>query len=142
MEELKAQGIRTAEMVVEPLPVTTAFLGACLDAEAAEAAVKALRKAGVVDADGYQTVDSRARRWVRPVKKAIKGKSKDTLVPDESCISELMNVVWAQHEFTADRAEEMLDFCEGGATSRNQKGGTGISMELLQYSARISARSK
>merc|ERR1712228_40771 len=57
--------------------------------------------------------DARNRKWVSVVRKALSGKTSDTLVSDESCLAEEMNVAWAEHEFTSQYAEEILNFCEG-----------------------------
>jgi len=113
---LQTEGIRTAEIKVEPSPVTPELLAPCLVLDVAQDVVTALHRHGLVDERGFLELDSRTRRWVRPVRHAISGKSDDTLDPDESCISEILNVAWASHEFTSRHAGDMLDFCEEHGT--------------------------
>eukprot|EP00419_Tripos_fusus_P009266 CAMPEP_0172663670 /NCGR_PEP_ID=MMETSP1074-20121228/6087_1 /TAXON_ID=2916 /ORGANISM="Ceratium fusus, Strain PA161109" /LENGTH=423 /DNA_ID=CAMNT_0013479705 /DNA_START=59 /DNA_END=1330 /DNA_ORIENTATION=- len=130
---LKDQGIRTAKLKVKPHKVDADFLSPCLDKAVAEKAVRSLQRNGtILDEHGFLTQDARSRVWVEPIRMAIQGRSNDTLKADESCISERMNVAWAFHEFTAQFAEEMLDFCEqrgmfaqsSSVNSGNTTGGT------------------
>lgn len=125
---LKAQGIRTSKLKVKPHKVDAAFLSPCLGEALAEKAVESLQKNGtILDEHGFLMQDARARFWVEPIRTAIEGRSEDTLKADESCISERMNVAWAFHEFTAQYAEEMLDFCEHrGTFSENSSGHSGM----------------
>jgi len=109
---LQKEGIRTAEIKVEPSPVTPELLAPCIGLEVAQDVVTALHGHGLVNEQGFLELDSRARRWVRPVRHAIAGRSDDTLDPDESCVSEILNVAWASHEFTSQHTGDMLDFCE------------------------------
>merc|ERR1712008_5381 len=109
---LEKENIRVAEIKVDPSPVTPELLAPCLGPDAAQDVVAALHRHGLVNEQGFLELDSRARRWVRPVRHAIAGRSDDTLDPDESCISEILNVAWASHEFTSQHAGDMLDFCE------------------------------
>lgn len=109
---LRAKGVRAAKIKVHPHEVTPAFLEDCLSPELARRVVEALKKHSVLDNEGYLKEDSRSGAWVKPIQPIIEGRSNDTLVPDESCISEKMNVAWAFHEFTGEFAEDMLDFCE------------------------------
>lgn len=106
-------GIRAGEIEAKPMPLTPAFLGRCISADLGNAVIEALHEADVIDKDGYLKADARKRAWVEPTRRAIAGKSRDTLIPDKSCLSELMNVAWSFHEFTGEYSEEIIDFCEG-----------------------------
>lgn len=110
---LQARGVRVAKLEVGPRPVTADFLERCLSPELAKKVAEAMRGSGLLDREGLLKQDARGRKWVGVVEPIIKGKSSDTLVPDESCLSERLNVAWAFHEFAAQYATEMLDFCEG-----------------------------
>jgi len=112
VRELEGAGVRVGEIAVEPMAVTAELLSRCLAESLAHDVATALREHGLVDDRGHLLGDSRARRWVRSVRRALAGRSDDTLAPDESCIAELMNVAWAQHEMTSEYAGEILDFCE------------------------------
>lgn len=70
-----------------------------------------LRAKGFLDAQGKLKVDPRTSQWRSVVKRVIG--ATDSLVHDESGIAELLNVAYAQHEFTARYADEALNFCEG-----------------------------
>jgi len=126
-QALKDQGVRTAKLRVKPHRVDAAFLSPCLGKVLAEKAAESLQKNGtILDEHGFLMQDARARDWVEPIRTAIEGRSEDTLKADESCISERMNVAWAFHEFTAQYAEEMLDFCEHrGMFSESSSGNSG-----------------
>jgi len=113
---LEKEGIRTAEIKVGPVPVTPELLAPCLGPGVAQDVVTALHRHGLVNEQGFLELDSRTRRWVRPVRQAVGGRSDDTLDPDESCISEILNVAWASHEFTSQHVGDMLDFCENKGT--------------------------
>mmetsp|Transcript_67024 Transcript_67024/g.187387 ORF Transcript_67024/g.187387 Transcript_67024/m.187387 type:complete len:326 (-) Transcript_67024:77-1054(-) len=110
--ELRGRGIRSSELLVKPAPVTEQLLGQCLDAEPAADVLRAMQADKLLDEHDMLKDDARRRMWVKTVREAIAGRSTDTLVGDESCLSELFNVAWAQHEFTSQYAEEMLKFCE------------------------------
>eukprot|EP00928_Gymnodinium_smaydae_P043468 TRINITY_DN29111_c0_g1_i1.p1 TRINITY_DN29111_c0_g1~~TRINITY_DN29111_c0_g1_i1.p1 ORF type:complete len:401 (+),score=81.66 TRINITY_DN29111_c0_g1_i1:101-1204(+) len=113
---LRTQGVRVGEIRVDPVPVTAALLAPCLPAALAEEAVQALREDGHLDDSGFLKQDARRRAWVPSLAKVLVGQRprRDSLLPDESCLAEILNVAWAKHEFVARYAEEMLDFCEEG----------------------------
>lgn len=117
LERLRQQRVISAEIEVAPLPVTTTLLQRCLAPNVADDVVQALKATELLDPQGYLKWDSRERRWAKVVRVALRGRSNDTLRPDESCLSEEMNVAWAKHEFTAQYAAEMIDFCEGSVGS-------------------------
>eukprot|EP00435_Cladocopium_sp_Y103_P045084 s414_g12.t2 len=112
IQDLKSRNVRVSEIRAEPQKVTEEFLTKCVDAKKAEQLVKAYQEGGIIDSDGFLTNDGRTRFWTATTEKVL-GTEKDSLVPDESCMSELMNVAWAMHEFTSQFAKEVFDFCEG-----------------------------
>jgi len=118
--DLQSDGVRTKEIRVDPKPVTAELLQACLSPDAASDVAAAVKAAGLLDVQGLLKKDARSRLWVVPVRRALAGRSEDSLAPDESCLAEVFNVAWAMHEFTAEHSEMMLDFCEvaaGGAAT-------------------------
>lgn len=44
----------------------------------------------------------------------------DSLVADESPLSELLNVAWASHEITSQYGGHILDFCESHRVSGDE----------------------
>eukprot|EP00429_Kryptoperidinium_foliaceum_P068125 CAMPEP_0176066770 /NCGR_PEP_ID=MMETSP0120_2-20121206/33323_1 /TAXON_ID=160619 /ORGANISM="Kryptoperidinium foliaceum, Strain CCMP 1326" /LENGTH=329 /DNA_ID=CAMNT_0017400379 /DNA_START=27 /DNA_END=1016 /DNA_ORIENTATION=+ len=112
MQVLRSKGIRSKEIPVRPVPVTEEFLAQCFDKATAADVLRAMQADKLLDHQGLLAEDARRRVWVKTVRTAIAGRSSDTLEADESCMAELLNVAWAQHEFTSQFAEEMLDFCE------------------------------
>jgi len=110
---LRKQGVRVSELQVNPRPVTAEFLAPCLNEELASEAMEALHADGLLDGAGHLKRDARERQWVPILAAVLSGRGvQDTLMPDESCLAELMNVAWAKHEFSAQFAEQILDFCE------------------------------
>jgi len=126
LAQLRRRGIRADEIEVKPVPITAEFLSPCFPADLADDVLSALKSSNLLDEGGLLKRDARSQLWHDPVAAVLGGKE-DNLVPDEGCLSELMNVAYAQHEFTAQHAEEMLDFCESkgayapaGAIEREQ----------------------
>jgi len=112
MESLKRQGVVVGEIVLKPLPVTTSMLERCVAKNIAVQILQSLRAKGHVDSSGFLKQDPRLRAWVRDVAATVP-ETLDTLVRDESCIGEELNVAFAMHEFSAEHAHTMFDFCEG-----------------------------
>jgi len=112
INDLKTRNVRVGEIRLEPRPITTSFLQGCVSEADAASLIQAFKDASVVDDEGFLRENSRLREWVPAARRALPN-SPDTFEPDESCLSELMNVAWAQHEFSAQYAKEIIDFCEG-----------------------------
>ena len=75
---------------------------------------EALIKARYVDAQGILTEDPRFSNWREIALKSIPhiAPVKDSLVADQSPISELMNVAWASHEITDEYIDDVITFFE------------------------------
>jgi len=117
IQDLKSRNVRVSEIRAEPQKITEEFLMKCMDAKKAQQLVKVYQEDGIIDSDGFLTNDGRSRFWTGSAEKVL-GTS-ESLVPDESCLSELMNVAWAMHEFTSQFAKEVFDFCEGKEISHS-----------------------
>ncbi|CAK0836589.1 unnamed protein product [Prorocentrum cordatum] len=113
IRDLRERDVRVWELKVLQRPVTEAFLEQCMPAEAARQGLKALRHASLLDSRGFLKNGSRHRLWVKPLQEAVGATVSDTFEADASCVSELMNVADAIHEFTAEYSEQMSNFCEG-----------------------------
>jgi len=51
----------------------------------------------------------------------------------EACLPERLNVAWAYHEFTAQYADDMLDFCEEtGRYARNDTNASDIDTNMIK----------
>ncbi|CAK0814974.1 unnamed protein product [Prorocentrum cordatum] len=112
LAELRAAGVRAAEIRVEPRPVTVQLLRRCYAAEGALEVLQALSEQGLLDSRGFLVADPRERSWAHAVEAAL-GVDPASLEADESCLAEEFNIAWAVHEITSQYAEEQLDFCEG-----------------------------
>merc|ERR1719454_1722493 len=51
--------------------------------------------------------------WSHPITKFMKAYDGDTLVKDHSKLHQIMQVAFAEHEFTAEYTDHIIDFCEG-----------------------------
>jgi hypothetical protein len=109
---LRSDGVRVGEILLQPLPVTTSMLERCVSKSTALEILQRLQAKGHVDNSGFLLQDPRLRTWVKDVAEIVP-ETLDTLVPDESCIAEELNVAFAMHEFSAEHAHTMFDFCEG-----------------------------
>lgn len=119
LQDLKKRGTAAAEIQVKESKVTSSFFAdhrgveGKISKDAANDIVDALKKGNFVSEEGLLQEDPRQSDWrdvVRPV--VVKHNVGDDLQPDESVLAELMNVLWAQHEFSSADAASMLDFCE------------------------------
>jgi len=109
--DLTSRGVPVKELRVEPRAITPAFLQSCLAEADAAKLVTALQDHSVVDSKGFLLSDARGREWVPAALETLPN-SLDSFKPDASCLAELLNVAWAKHEFSAQYAEEIFDFCE------------------------------
>jgi hypothetical protein len=70
--------------------------------------VHALQNGGFLDSKGHLIEDPRRTNWRSLLQPFAHN---DTLVPDASPISEILNVAYGKHEMTRDSVDEMLDEC-------------------------------
>jgi len=117
--ELEGRNVTCQELRVDEQAVTATLLHRCMNLTVAHTVVQALFTGGFINEEGYLLQDPRQSRdgWFS----LLKGLSPfnaspptDSLLADESPVSELLNVAWAQHEITSKYAEDILDFCEKG----------------------------
>ena len=80
-----------------------------------EQMVRALHDAGFIDKESDELMeDPRHSNWRAIVSQYSQ---RDSLIADESSISEIMNVAWGKHELTRDGVEEALKFCMQNMTT-------------------------
>ena len=112
VRSLKEEKHYARHLRVDSLPITESFFSdriTTITLEQSTAMVKALEQAHYLDPQTKQLVgDPRETKWrdvLRPHAPAS-----DTFVADESPISEVMNVAWAEHEMTRDGVEEAIQY--------------------------------
>lgn len=101
-------------VVAQPVPINSTFFSqhipGRISVSLSEKIAKALKERGFIDpATGLLLEDPRASEWRAPLYSLL-GSDVDSLVADQSAISELMNVAWASHELTALYDEKILAF--------------------------------
>eukprot|EP00038_Savillea_parva_P013803 m.9294 g.9294 ORF g.9294 m.9294 type:complete len:356 (+) comp2619_c0_seq1:273-1340(+) len=108
---LSTQRIPTASITLRPHRVTSLYLTHKLGItpDIADTIVSRLTSAGVVDAHGMLNDDPRRTEWRRALH-GIAYLDNDTLVPDESPLSEVLNVAWAAHEIFSDANKEVFEW--------------------------------
>jgi len=111
LAELRQLGVNASEIVANPLPVTSSLLERAMSAPDANAVLEAFRAGGLLDKDGFLLQDPRGSDWREVVIAKEKVPQGDSLIADESPLSELLNVAFARHEFTSQFGLETLDFC-------------------------------
>eukprot|EP01036_Dinobryon_divergens_P028192 gene28192-37095_t len=100
---------------VEEKPITPTFFydhGQALSKEDSTAVHTALKKAALIGSDSFLTSDPRMSEWREVVKTALPHivPAVDSLEPDLSPISELLNLARAQHEITDDYLHEVFEW--------------------------------
>jgi hypothetical protein len=70
--------------------------------------VQSLQQGGFLDAQGYLKQDPRGSDWRSAVQPFAES---DTLLANQSAISEIMNVAYSMHEMSREGVAEGLDFC-------------------------------
>lgn len=109
--------IKSRHIRVPPLAITNNFFASRIPEitmDQSKRMVEALRKAGFLDSNGYLQDDPRQSHW-RETLKPIIDQSVDSLVADQSPISEVMNAAYGMHEMTRDGVKEALAFCLGSS---------------------------
>eukprot|EP01062_Namystynia_karyoxenos_P083199 TRINITY_DN9523_c0_g1_i1.p1 TRINITY_DN9523_c0_g1~~TRINITY_DN9523_c0_g1_i1.p1 ORF type:complete len:419 (+),score=97.42 TRINITY_DN9523_c0_g1_i1:81-1259(+) len=82
----------------------------------------ALRRLGLCDSAGRLHEDPRQSGWQRALHgdtpaATVLRELNDSLVPDASPLSELLNLAWAQHEIASDGIDEILAWLRSGGNS-------------------------
>lgn len=112
IKALQERGVPVIEFSLTPLRVTLDFLQRAFpswDGQLVTDVRQALVNGGFIDRAGNLYNDPRRSDW----RKAVRGlatKMGDSLVPDQSQLSEELNRAWGAHEMTADHFDEILDF--------------------------------
>ena len=114
VRRLGGQGVAAHALEVPPQKPTADFFLARIERlapETAHALHAALRRAGLLDADGYLANDPRRTPWRDALASAAlraalpgpaAGGAPDSLVGDQSAVAEALNVAWAAHEIASD----------------------------------------
>mmetsp|Transcript_130217 Transcript_130217/g.243644 ORF Transcript_130217/g.243644 Transcript_130217/m.243644 type:complete len:363 (-) Transcript_130217:150-1238(-) len=114
VEAITRNNARVSKQEVADVPVADEFEDEQYGISHGKQVVTQLEVNGFLDDQGKLKEDPRSSDWRSALKSppsVIDGV--DTLAPDESAVAELLNVAYAQHEFTSRYAREALDFCEG-----------------------------
>ena len=110
----KADSPSVREMTLAPKTITPDFFSdkGHLTTVDSRTLVQSLMAAGHLSKDGQLLEDPRRSDWRPAASKALPGvvPNIDSLVADESGISELLNMCWAQHEISNDNLHLMYDF--------------------------------
>lgn len=114
MRILKTLEVATVDFNVEPRPVTEQYLRDAVplwNVSTISEVVAALRRTGYINGSYFLVSDPRKSRW-REAVEHLKEKLGDSLIADQSALSEELNRAWASHETTSDFFMEALDFLE------------------------------
>jgi len=124
VQTLRRARVDAAALVATPEPLNETALyrrgpgpgGEVLPTRAdAAAVVAALRRGGFLDDQGYLLEDPRRSDWRSVVRPVV---TTDSLVAHASPISEILNVAWAEHEYTDAFLDETLDWLDAKASTR------------------------
>jgi len=106
-EHFKGLGVPVRETLLEPLPISETFFSerapATISKVRSKAVAESLKAQGLLDAEGYLKEDPRSSEWRDAVAPHA---GDDTLIPDQSTLSELLNVAYSLHELSADHFGE------------------------------------
>ena len=111
-QAIVSSNYKAKQIRLSPLPITKSFFSdriSDIPLETSESMVRALHSKGFLDrTDGFLKKDPRRSEW-RAVLELFT--YSDSLIADQSPISEVMNVAWGMHEMSRDRVKEALQFC-------------------------------
>lgn len=113
LEDLERQRIPCTHITLDPLPVSNDFFHERIPEYSLEQSTKmvqALKDGGYIDPQYSWLKDDPRRSDWRKVIRSFVSNSLDSLEPDESPISEVMNVAYGMHEMTRDGVREGLQF--------------------------------
>lgn len=109
--------MKTRHIRVPPLAISNHFFASRIpeiSLDQSKRMVEAFQNAGLLDSDGYLVDDPRRSPW-REALNSIVDQEVDSLVADQSPISEVLNAAYGMHEMTRDGVKEALDFCLGSS---------------------------
>jgi len=113
VSQTKRKNVR--EMIIQPAKLTPSFFyshGQHLSLEDSTRLVSALQNEKLIDSEGLLVQDPRQSGWRKVAAKALPHlvPNVDSLVADQSGISELMNLAWAAHEITDENISGVFEF--------------------------------
>lgn len=112
MAEFRTRNVPVEEFRVPPRAVTVSYLQTAipsLSATLARDVLTALSEKGYLGADGHVLSNPRSSAW-RSALDHIKDRLGDSLIADQSPLSEELNRAYAGHEITSDYFSDVLDF--------------------------------
>eukprot|EP00041_Stephanoeca_diplocostata_P023161 m.563392 g.563392 ORF g.563392 m.563392 type:complete len:318 (+) comp22231_c1_seq1:463-1416(+) len=110
MQLLAAHHVKVKSFALEPQPLTEKLLRRIdgMLTDRAATIIARLQRCSVVDEHGWLQKDPRASNWRQCLNAMDLGG--DSLEPDRSPLSELLNVAWAQHEIFSDASALMVEW--------------------------------
>lgn len=115
VELRQTKGLSTHVIEVQPQPLTEALLTRVseLTQEAAKQLLALFTAQSLVDSSGLLVEDPRSTQWRAVVQQSgLSGLAGLKLTPDQSGLSEVLNMAYASHEIIADTTGQMLDWFE------------------------------
>lgn len=112
VEFLRENDIPVKIYPVSPQPITADYLRAAFpswDDDLIDEVRLALKEGEFIEATGHLSFDPRASQWRTAVHR-LASRMNDSLVADQSPLSEELNRAWGAHEITSDHFSEVLDF--------------------------------
>mmetsp|Transcript_3666 Transcript_3666/g.6426 ORF Transcript_3666/g.6426 Transcript_3666/m.6426 type:complete len:366 (-) Transcript_3666:1311-2408(-) len=114
IETLRQNGIQAEMIQAQKLPITALYFTRRISGfppRLSRSIYTALKENAFIDEQGYLVSDPRRSDWRKIVKGALEGVDHtDTLRPDQSAISEVLNVAYCYHEITAEHMTETFEF--------------------------------
>lgn len=110
------QKIRRRQIRLPPLVISEGFFSDRIPEISPAGSVelvRALRSAGMLDNEGHLNSNPRRSNWRETFQEAKVDLHQDSLIADQSPLSEVMNTAYGQHEMARDGVKEALEFCLG-----------------------------
>lgn len=112
-QQLQGKQVPCRQIRLDPLPISQHYFSdriLSITKSTSEQMVIALQQAAFLDdSTGMLTDNPRHCNWRAALKNLVRDNG-DSLVADQSPISEVLNVAWGQHEMSRDGVGEALDF--------------------------------
>ena len=116
VQEWQTLGVPVQYRQVKPLAIGSDFFASRIpeiDHSLSKKLVQALHDARLLNVEAYLMQNPRRSEW-RSVLELVLSRSdghyKDTLIHDQSPLSEVMNVAWGEHEMTREGVNESFEF--------------------------------